>query len=159
MLKQVWLLRGIGLGILLLSVSSCSHFKALVGLGMRKPEVHLSSVKIKHVSFSEVAVAINLKVFNPNEFALDLDRLDYQLSINEALIAKGKHQNSIMIDAGQTAEISLPAEVNLKTSIRIMKELIAGKKDQFMAKWFGTAYFNSSFGPIKIEHTDSKTLS
>ena len=157
MLKRLWLLRSISLG-LLLCLGSCSHLKALVGLGLRKPEVHLSSVKLRHISFSEVSVSINLKVYNPNEFALDLDRLDYQLKINEALIAQGKHQDQILIEAGQTTSIALPAEVDLRSSIRIIKELMAGRKDQFMAKWFGTAYFNSSFGPIKIEHTDSKTL-
>lgn len=149
----------LGFGVLLAYVSSCSHFKAILGFGFSKPEVQLVSVKIGQVSLSKISLNINLKVYNPNEFSLDLDRLDYQLKINETLVAEGKHQEAIILPAGKVAEIILPAAINLNSSVRIIKELIAGRKDQFIAKWLGTAYFQSSFGPIKIEHCDSKTLS
>ena len=147
------------LSIFVMCLNSCTHLKALVGLGLRKPEVHLSSVRLQHISFSKVELSIDLKVHNPNEFALNMERLEYQLSINETLVAKGKHQQPIMLTADQTANISLPAEVDLSNSLQIIKELLAGRKSQFIAKWLGTAYFHSSFGPIKIEHVDSKTLS
>lgn len=147
------------LGFLLLCLSSCAHLKALVGLGLRNPEVHLKSVRVKHVSFSRVSVSIDLNVHNPNEFELKMERLEYQLRINETLVAKGEHQESILIGAEQTADVSLPAEVDLKSSISIIRKILAGRKSQFIANWLGTAYFHSSFGPIKIQHSDSKTLS
>ena len=77
------------------------------------PTVKLHNLQLVDYSLSEQNYEIQIQIDNPNAFPLPLNKVDYQLTLNDAVFAKGVNQEPVMIPANQSEIIKLQVKGNL----------------------------------------------
>lgn len=101
------------LALMLLSIPACG------GGVFQQPDVRLESVRIGGLGLSGGTLLVDLEIVNPNRFALNAERLRYELALRapgEASdsgwvdFAKGTHDDSFSVPAGDTAVVQIPIE-------------------------------------------------
>jgi LEA14-like dessication related protein len=86
---------------------------ACAGMRPEPPEVQLSALEITDVSLSHANFLATLKLFNPNSFALDIERLKFTLFLNDVRVSKGMTAKTFSIPAEGDGE----ASVRLSSSV------------------------------------------
>ena len=80
---------------------------------IQTPEWRLHGVKIGAVSASGATLDINVKVTNPNFFAIVVERVSYRLYFNDVEVAKGEKTGAFEFRPYQEAGMTLPLTVDL----------------------------------------------
>ena len=84
--------------LLFAMVSACAD------LGIKPityPTVSLSSLQLLNASLSEQSYEIQLQIDNPNTFPLPLTTIDYELTLNDTVFAKGTNEEAVTIPANE----------------------------------------------------------
>lgn len=100
---------------LLLLLTSCSSFNKY--RNMEKPKAKLDSVEVKNVDIKGAQLLFNVEVENPNDFALKVDSVKYEVEIG------GKKISTDSVDA--------PAEVQGKSKTTVALPLTLQFADVF----------------------------
>lgn len=104
------------LGALLVLVTLLA---ACGGRVFKQPQVTLDNVQIGGLGLRGGTLLVNLRVVNPNAFALNADRLAYDLALanpgeesDSAWIdfASGTHEESFSVASGDTATVQVPVD-------------------------------------------------
>lgn len=85
-------------------ISSCATLEQQV----RKPEVSISDVNIVGMSLSDVQLAFDLDVKNPNPFGLSMRGLSYRLALQDKPLFNGALTDKLQISANGTSRVTLP---------------------------------------------------
>lgn len=105
--------RLIGLGAMIAVLGGCG------GSIFRQPEVTLQSVRLGGLGLSGGTLLVDLVIVNPNRFALNADRLRYDLALRQPdeesdttwiPFAEGMHDEPFSVAARDTAAVQLPIE-------------------------------------------------
>lgn len=92
---------------------------AACGRAFQQPEVTLDSVRLGGLGLTGGTLLVNLRVVNPNRFALNADRLSYQLALRDPReegdttwidFSSGIHDVPFSVDGGDTASVQVPVE-------------------------------------------------
>jgi LEA14-like dessication related protein len=76
------------------------------------PSVSLSSVDVEQLTLSGAKLLLELQVDNPNRFALQLDKLDYNLKLNGYDVGGGVVNQAVKVKQDGRGVISLPLSLN-----------------------------------------------
>lgn len=101
------LLLAIGISLALTACSSLPTHKPVA------PEVTLESVKIASLGLREQTLAFRLNVFNPNDYLLPLDSLDFIASYQDKALAEGSNAQSVDLPPGDTTSVDLLVKTRL----------------------------------------------
>jgi LEA14-like dessication related protein len=93
----------------------------LTGCGSvyKAPQVTLQNVQLGGLGLTGGTLLVNLRVMNPNRFALNADQLEYTLSIREPgsdadttwlNLASGTYDEPFSVRSGETKDIRIPVE-------------------------------------------------
>ncbi|MDO3379909.1 LEA type 2 family protein [Geoalkalibacter halelectricus] len=87
--------------LLVFLVSGCA------GLRPEPPQVSLVALQVQELTLSHINMRADLRLFNPNRFALNIQEVDYALSLNGIRVSSGKSLAPSRVAAGDSADISL----------------------------------------------------
>jgi LEA14-like dessication related protein len=138
-------------------MQGCAYLKEAIGLGPRQPKVQIYAVEVKKASLLAIEMQITVQVENPNDFALKLSRLRYNMTADTLDIASGQHDPEITIPPAVKTLVQLPLSVNAQSVIKIMQMLLDNKSDP-LALITATADFQTPFGPIEVDFDDRRSL-
>jgi LEA14-like dessication related protein len=95
--------------------------------GARKPALHLKSVSVERVDWSNRTAETRLSIGVDNSGpAFKLKDLSYRLKLNDTLAGEGKYEPDISIPAESSATFDLPCSVDLSAAPGIAWGIIAG---------------------------------
>ncbi|MES9862685.1 MAG: LEA type 2 family protein [Candidatus Thiodiazotropha sp. LLP2] len=79
----------------------------------KMPDVKLSNIEVKRLTLQKADLMVELEVANPNQFAVMLDKLDYQLKLNGIDVGGGALSQSMKIDQRGRGRITLPLSLDM----------------------------------------------
>ncbi|MES9854579.1 MAG: LEA type 2 family protein [Candidatus Thiodiazotropha sp. L084R] len=79
----------------------------------KMPDVKLSNIEVKRLTLQKADLMVELEVANPNQFAVMLDKLDYQLKLNGIDVGSGALSQSMKIDQRGRGRITLPLSLDM----------------------------------------------
>jgi len=87
------------------------------------PEVQLAGLTISDLSLSHANFLATLSVFNPNNSAIEIEGIEFALSLDEVPFARGSTAKAFSIPAEQTGEASLRLSTSLLNLFRLTQKL------------------------------------
>lgn len=93
----------------------------------KMPDIKIKDVKVKNLSFTSAEVIAQIEVYNPNDFNLGLNNMDYQLKVNQDNWGHGKINKSINIAKKSKGIIEIPVKLNLLTAGKSAYDILINK--------------------------------
>ena len=87
------------------------------------PEVQLAGLTISDLSLSHANFLATLSVYNPNSTPLDIEGLEFALSLADLRVAKGKSAKAFSIPAEQTGSAPLRLSASYFDLFRLAQKL------------------------------------
>ena len=140
-----------------LLLQGCAYLKEAIGLGPRQPKVQIYAVEVKKATVMAIELQVTIQVENPNDFALKLSRLRYDMNAESLDVASGQYDPEITIPPSGKTFVKLPLTVNAESVIKLMQMLLDGNADP-EALITATADFQTPFGPIEVDFDDRRPL-
>ena len=79
----------------------------------RLPKVSFGNLKVKKFSFTDIQLALDMAVDNPNDFAMQLKDIVYDISVNAQAWLTGSVDNNLEIAKNKTSKLTIPLRVKL----------------------------------------------
>jgi len=95
------------------------------------PQISLSGVKIKKLSFTEAALAFTVKLKNANAFELQPQSLNYSLALANVQFAQGDVTNISSVQSNGETFIEIPLSVNILKMGRAAYNLLAQQSTSY----------------------------
>jgi len=99
-----------------------------LGTGCSLPEVTLKDALLTKLSPKGLEVGLNLDIFNPNEYALPLSGVDWDLDLFQADFTAGKTGFSRNIPAQRRADVQVPIGIEFQTVAAGAQKLLTTRK-------------------------------
>lgn len=109
--------------ILVCFMSSCSSLH----LKYQEPSVELVSFKVLGIDGFEQKFEIGLKLTNPNNYALPLSGISYELNIAGETLAHGVAADIPTISAFGESRFVVPISTSLLRGVKVIKALLANQ--------------------------------
>jgi LEA14-like dessication related protein len=141
------------LGFLLVVLTGC----ASVFRDVEPPEVSLAGLALDRPGLFEQRLRLDVRVRNPNDFQLDVERLLFDLEVNDRELGKG--WTAAPFDVPAFGEAVVPVSMIVPTSDLIARiiELGATRRLDYLLK--GEAKLsNVTFGTVPFEQTGNFAL-
>ena len=125
-----------------------------------QPDLHVARRRAarRHrpaLSASAIDFDITIGVDNPNNVGLRLDRLDFDLSINDKpILTSVRADQGIRIPAHGFGEVHLRTRVayaNIRTIFRQIADIVQGERAHYTIH--GEAWYHTPFGPLRYPLT------
>lgn len=107
--------------ILFLFLSGCSTLTEQL---LKDPEVKLESLKVTNKSLTDVSLALNFVVINPNPIPLKLDSIDYALQFSGSKVTAGTFEQGVQIPASGQGELTVPLTFEYKSLASIVDKFL-----------------------------------
>lgn len=97
--------------ILLISQFSC---KSLMKKAFQQPIVKVEKVQVEEISFAGADLNITISIDNPNAIGITLNRLEYELFIEDERLIEGIKSDKLQIAARKKSEFTIPVQLHFK---------------------------------------------
>lgn len=97
--------------LLLLSLGLTLAYCTMIPKNLADPKVDLTSVNVEKASFTDATLIFNFQVFNPNQIALEVDQIDYNLKVNGKPFTQGTLEKGLQVGANSTVSVPLPVAI------------------------------------------------
>ena len=97
------------------SVALSSGCAALKG-NLQAPEVRVRDVTLGNLDLSGLEILVNLRLRNPNNVALPVTGIEYNLILENVKVADGREARAVTLPALGEADMQISLNVNLLTS-------------------------------------------
>lgn len=95
-----------------LLIGSCSAVKQLTNV--QKPNVSIKNVRFTGMSLSDIDLAVEVGIENPNQMGVNLQAFDYDFQINDASFLAGQQEKPQQIEANGSSSFEIPLTLNFK---------------------------------------------
>lgn len=112
------------------------------------PEVEVSSVDWEEVSLNKAKAKVKVKMKNTNDFALQLNKMNYDFSLAGNELAKSGFQMTESVNAGGETELVIPIEFTPLNLGMGMLNLIKGSGAEYQLN--GDLNVGTDFGPLSL---------
>jgi len=123
------------LAVLLLALAACGTAEPVA------PQVRVVDLRLVESSVFEQRFEIDLRIGNPNDFALPLDGLTFDLEVNGAAFARGFSDQRVTIPRLGEGQVSVSASTTLVDMVRQM--LLLAERGDLTYRLSGEAFLNS----------------
>lgn len=106
------LLQWLGVGSAL-ALGGCSMMKTA---NLEAPEVRVRNVQLGRLDLSGLELIVDLRLRNPNDLALPVTGVEYNLTLQGVKVADGRQAKSVTLPALGEADMRLGLNVNLLTT-------------------------------------------
>lgn len=103
-------------------------FAALGASACSLPEVALKDAMLTKLTQRDMEIGLNLEVFNPNDYALPLQMIDWDLDLFRADFTNGETAFSRNIPAGRRAPMTVPIGINFQSVAVGVQNLITNRQ-------------------------------
>jgi LEA14-like dessication related protein len=134
--------------LLLVFVWACAAFPA----ALERPRAEVRDVRIEALSLAGLRGEVDLDVFNPNAFAVPLDRVEWQLEIGGADTAGGSVRLAEAIPARGSAPLVIGLQLDGSDAAALARQLAAGERSYTLR---GVMHFTTSLGEIPVSFVES----
>lgn len=132
----------------LMILSGCSSLDKIV----KSPKVDVTEVRLKSAEAKTAILEIVMKVTNPNGISVTVDKLKYDLQVNEKTVTSGVFDQNVKIPANETTEVAVPLEVAYKDLFKTAIKMLTDKSAPYRA--LGSV----QIGPFDIPFDEKGTL-
>jgi len=149
-MKKVFLLASI-----LLFLSSCQVAERLAIVNCKYSFLNIVP---ERVGITSMDLKLTIQVNNPNPVNVSLERLGFDLFVNDSRVFTGEMRNRLIVPAGETAVIEHIVHLSyLRTGIAIVRAIKRKEAYYFLR---GRATYDTKFGrftfPVKITSGEIK---
>lgn len=123
-----------------LSTLGCSSLKKIV----EPPKVDVTDVRLAKLKGDDATLEIVLEVYNPNGISVTVDKLQYDLQVNEEQVTSGVFDKEVKLAAKQKTVVAIPISVNYKDLLKTALNVFLSKGAPYRAKG------NVGVGPLNI---------
>lgn len=88
---------------------------ALLASGCSLPEVTLKDAMLTKLTTKDLEIGLNLDIFNPNDYSLPLQMVDWDLDLFRSDFTNGNTPFSRNIPAQRRAAVEVPIGINFKS--------------------------------------------
>jgi hypothetical protein len=140
--------------LLLLPMGGCTFFRSLIGNGFQRPTLTFESWAPEQLDLEGVTIGLHFRLDNPNDYALDLQRLDYRLEVENQQVAEGRLPGGVSLRAQGSTPVALPVRLRWRDVPNFIELLVT--RSELAYRVTGTAGIGSLFGPLDLpfEHRD-----
>ena len=149
LLPSLWIL-----GLSASLVSSCALFSSLQP---QRPEVKLSQVNFDTLSWTKVQMSVGLDLYNPNDFNLKVNQIEYKLTALDKVLGEGVYDKTFEIEAGKRHQLSLPFTLRPVLALEVAKRFINGN-EALPVKIEAKAVVDTLLGALSFTFEDSTTI-
>lgn len=119
------------------------------------PKVSVENIRVAEMGLMEQTLEVRLKVDNPNPFQLPIEKLVYNLSLNDKPFAEGESDKAVNIPAEGNDTVTLQMKTKL-TDILSQWQSALDRKFQYHIK--GNLYFLSWLPQMPFDKQGEVTL-
>lgn len=117
------------------------------------PEVRLAGIAIERIGLLEQEYRLALRFSNPNDFALDIERLRFDLALNERDFASGASTEAFAIPALGSHVADVTVRSDLAAVMDLLGPWLSGRGDSLAYRLSGTAALGRWPGTVPFERT------
>lgn len=144
------------------TLSGCSTIAR--GLNIENPRYSIRDIRPRvdiaiPLSASSIDFDFTLGVDNPNSVGLRLDRVDFDLLVNDQHVLNSTSTQDVEIPSRGFGEVRLRSRVgydNIRSIFRQVTDVINGNRANYALR--GTAYYNTPIGALKFPVTVSTSV-
>jgi len=114
-------------------------------------EYRLVSTSIKEITLTYLRIAINIDVTNPNRMDVVLDRMRFDVYVNEQHVANGSSNLKLRIPSGSSARISPVVTIDYAQAGAAIISTVKNLGARY--KIVGTVYFDTPLGAMNFPVT------
>lgn len=146
------------LGLLLLLGSiGCTYIREAIGLDLRRPQMALADISLDRITMESIGLTLAMRIDNPNDFALEFARLEYQIQVDQRDLAQGTYAKTIALPAEGRTLVKLPLTVKTSQAMALVGQLLQ-KDHDVMALVRAKVDFITPLGGIAVHFEDQKNL-
>jgi LEA14-like dessication related protein len=145
--------RSLSFFALLLVLPACGLFG--LGAPLEKPQVAVDSVRITDVGFTGASGALGLVITNPNNVAVPLTGIDWQLAVHGDRAVSGHIELHQEIPAKGSAPVTASLEIATADVVRVAPHLARGARDYQLG---ARLRFATPLGELSVDVTKDGTL-
>lgn len=142
------------LALLLATLAACTTLQTKPV----KPTVQLVSIIPLNISLTEQKLRFELKITNPNNFALPVEAVNFIARFNDADIASGKSTQIKTIPANGEGTLTLDVTAGIDRLITTLKTLLEGQTLNLDYELAGTVAVKNWPNPIPFDVTGAMDL-
>ncbi|GAB3377241.1 LEA type 2 family protein [Spongiibacter taiwanensis] len=128
-----------------LLLSACAALNPI-----EKPDVAITSINIGPSNGLQQQLLVGLQLDNPNDFALNLGRLRYSISLAGNSLAGGRFNEAVVLPANDRANIVVPVDVNLLNGLGLIRSIMSTTGDMEYKLSLTAAVANFGLGDITV---------
>lgn len=135
-------------------LGGCSFFRLATGIGLQRPSLTFESWSPERLDVEGVTIALHYRLDNPNDFALDLRRLDYRLEVEGRQVAEGQLPAGVTLRAQGATPLDFPVRLRWADVPGLVELLLTRSEVAYRVS--GTAGVGSALGTVALpfEHRD-----
>lgn len=154
--KRLALVASIPLALALFTLSSCQTVKTL---NIENPNYRIRDIRPRvavalPLSASTIDFDFLIDVENTNNVNLRLDRIDFDLFINDSKVISGISDQGIRIPAKGSGDVHLRTRVgydNIRSIFREVLDVVQGQRARYQLK--GKVYYDTPIGQMQFPLT------
>lgn len=108
--------------LLALMLGACANMKL-----PEKPQVSLLAVNLESVNLFEQRFVLTLKVSNPNDIALPIDGVSFNVALNQVQIGQAAHKDKFTLPANGESTVKIRVSTQLATLLQQAHQLQSAK--------------------------------
>ncbi|MBB3048336.1 LEA14-like dessication related protein [Litorivivens lipolytica] len=94
-----------------------------------KPEVSLTSLSLEPRQGFSQTLNVGVRVRNPNGFALNINKLNYRIFLEDSELAFGRRDELLSVPANDSVNLTVPVELNLFSGLKLAEKWLRNPKD------------------------------
>ncbi len=131
---------------------------ASMNLVPERPQVTLKNVELGKIGLTEVELHATLDVINPNDYALNLAGIDYQVDALGMTLGKGSSLEAIRLQPHVKQTVKLPLTLSTASAVKFGQAYYSPAQRQLPVTLLATVKVNSPVGPLSLNFEDVKDL-
>ena len=129
-------------------MAGCSFLRAATGIGFQHPTLAYESWSADQLDLDGVTIALHYRFENPNDFSLDLRRLDYRLEVEARQVAQGELPAGVDLRARGATPLAIPVRLRWRDVPDAVSLFLTRREVSYRVS--GTAGIGSAVGTVAI---------
>ncbi|MGQ9744830.1 MAG: LEA type 2 family protein [Dissulfurimicrobium sp.] len=96
------------------------------------PEINLASIKVTDITLTNVEFVARLKVYNPNNTAITINEVDYELKMCGVKVSRGRSIEAVKIGALETGQVDMRLSSSYLDLIKVLGGVQNGANAAFI---------------------------
>ncbi|WP_413699526.1 LEA type 2 family protein [Psychromonas sp. KJ10-10] len=119
---------------LLLQISACANLQQEINKFVKQPEVTYQSISVGKVSMEGIELNPTFKIDNNNSFAIPVDVVSYDFTLNNKKLLAGETQAIGSLVANNSKDVTLSIDLTQESIVSLQQLLFKDKKLDYQVK-------------------------